>query len=237
MIEVHGLRKSFGRRKVLRDINLVAPAGTVTGVAGPNACGKSTLMKCLLGLVVADAGDIRIAGRPMENTGEFRRFLGYMPQNPQFPRNLSGMELLNMVENLRGEKANSRNDLVDYFSLGEALRQPTSELSGGTKQKLSAVIALMFDAPGILLDEPTAGMDPLMSVQFKRLLRSEAEKGKCILLISHLITEIEQLASRVLFLNEGEAVFSGSMQQLLDTTRSEGLDQALLHIFEKRKKQ
>lgn len=234
MIEVRGLRKSFGRREVLRGIDLHAPAGAVTGVAGPNACGKSTLMKCLLGLVVPDAGEIRIAGRPAGGDGEYRRSLGYMPQNPQFPGNLRGSELLEMVEDLRGEKAGSREELVAYFSLGEALRQATSELSGGTKQKLSAVIALMFGAPVILLDEPTAGMDPLMSVQFKRLLQREAERGKCILLISHLITEMEQLASGVLFLNEGEAVFSGSTQELLGRTGASDLEQALVHIFEKR---
>lgn len=236
MIRVRGLRKSFGARQVLRGIDLEVSAGSISGIAGPNACGKSTLMKCLLGLVVPDSGEIWVGGRPIDAAGEFRRSLGYMPQNPQFPENLKGRELLEMLQDLRRESAASKDNLVSYFELGRALQQPVSELSGGTKQKLAAVMAMMFSAPVILLDEPTAGMDPLISIRFKELLLREAKAGKCILLISHLVSEIEQLASSITFLHEGEAVFSGTHQELLARTGAQSLELALTKAFEEREK-
>ncbi len=236
MIRVHGLRKSFGARQVLRGIDLQVSSGSISGVAGPNACGKSTLMKCLLGLVVPDSGEIWIGGRPVDMAGEYRRFLGYMPQNPQFPENLRGRELLEMLQDLRRERAKSKDELVGYFELDGALQQPVSELSGGTKQKLAAVMALMFSAPVILLDEPTAGMDPLVTIRFKQLLLREAKAGKCILLISHSISEIEQLATSVTFLHEGAAVFSGTNQELLQKSGAGSLEQALTKIFEERER-
>jgi Cu-processing system ATP-binding protein len=124
---------------------------------------------------------------------------------------------------------------VEYFELGPALTQPVGEISGGTKQRLAAVIALMFDAPVILLDEPTAGMDPLVSIRFKQRLQEEAAAGKCVVLVSHLLTELEQLASHITFLHDGGAVFSGEIAELLRATGSANLEQALTRSFEMRR--
>lgn len=235
MIQVRGLQKSFGPRAVLRGLDLSLGSGRIAGIAGPNACGKSTLMKCLLGLVVPDAGQIAIAGHAVDAGGAFRSAIGYMPQNPQFPGNLRGSEILDMLVNLRRAPAPRREELVEYFELGPALMQPVGEISGGTKQRLAAVIALMFDAPVILLDEPTAGMDPLVSIRFKQRLQEEAAAGKCVVLVSHLLTELEQLASHITFLHDGAAVFSGEIAELLRATGAANLEQALTRSFERRR--
>ena len=234
MIRVNGLHKSYGSRAVLKGVELHVPAGKIVGIAGPNACGKSTLLKCLLGLAVPQSGEIRIAGKGIAGNGEFRRSVGYMPQNPQFPPGLKGFELLEMLEHLRGERAARKERLVSHFGLERALGQPTGELSGGTRQKLSAVAAFMFDAPVVLLDEPTAGMDPLVSVRFKELLAEQVSAGKAILLVSHLISEIEQLASSIIFLEDGQTAFSGEIRDLLSRTGAERLDLALTRLFEGR---
>lgn len=231
MIEVRGLTKNYGAREVLGGIDLRIGEGRITGLAGPNGCGKTTLIKCLLGLAVPTGGEIRIAGRPVDDGGRFRRLIGYMPQAADFPPNLRLSELLRMLEDLRGEKAPEKDRLIALFGLGEAMDRPFGHLSGGTRQKLAAVAALMFDAPLIVLDEPTAGLDPLSRVTFKDLLLEKAATGKTILFVSHFMSEIEALASRIVFLSEGRVVHDGPVDRLIEETNEPDLERALTRLF------
>lgn len=234
MIAIDRLVKTYGKHEVLRGIDLVVRDGLVTGIAGPNACGKTTLIKTILGLVVPDRGEIRIDGELTGGESGFRRKIGYMPQNPRFPVNLSLHELMTMLEDLRGEKSAVRHELVTYFSLNSCLDKPFGHLSGGTKQKAAAVIALLFDPPVVILDEPTAGLDPLSSVRFKDLVRRKSQEGKTIVLVSHLMSEVEQLATDIVFMSEGEIAFSGTVDSLRSKTGEADVERALARIFEDR---
>jgi len=237
MIEIRSLVKFYGPRKVLNNLNLNIPKGSITGIVGPNACGKTSLIKCILGLAVPTTGEIWIDGKKVDGLGEFRRKIGYMPQTPTFPGNLCLRELLDMLEDLRGQTAPSRSDLINYFALEKIQNQPLEQLSGGTRQKVAAVIAFMFDAPIIILDEPTVGLDPLTAVHFKDLVLRRAQQGTTVIFVSHILTEIEKMANEMVFINDGEVVFSGSIPALLQQTGASELDRALITLFESHKEQ
>jgi Cu-processing system ATP-binding protein len=233
MIHIKSLSKTYGSQKVLRDLNLDIPRGGVTGILGPNACGKTTLVKCLLGQVFPDAGEIWLDGERSDGGAFFRQKIGYMPQTPVFPDHLTLLELLNMLEKLRGAPASARDFLIGYFQLQSFLNRPLEKLSGGTKQKVAAVIAFMFEPPIVLLDEPTVGLDPLAAVAFKEFVLQKANQGATILFVSHIISEIEKLASSMAFLNEGQVLFSGTPEDLLLKTGAEQIEKALVHLFTK----
>ena len=237
MIEVRSLVKFYGARKVLNNLSLNITKGSITGIVGPNACGKTSLIKCILGLAVPTTGEIWIDGKKVDGLGEFRRKIGYMPQTPTFPGNLCLRELLDMLEDLRGQSASSRAELINYFALEKVQNQSLDQLSGGTRQKVAAVIAFMFNAPIIILDEPTVGLDPLTAVHFKDLVLSRAQQGTTFIFVSHILPEIEKMAKEMIFMNDGEIVFSGSIQALLQQTGTPQLDRALITLFENHKEQ
>jgi Cu-processing system ATP-binding protein len=236
MIRVDSLQKSFGKRLVLADLSFEIKPGRVTGILGPNACGKTTLIKSLLGLTVPQSGRAWAESLPIlgtansEDASRFREKTGYMPQYPDFPANLSVRELLRMIEDLRQAKAPRMREHIAYFRLEEAMTQPFGQLSGGTKQKVAATLAFMFDAPLIVLDEPTAGLDPVASVRFKDLVKSEASRGKTILLVSHVLPEVEQLVDDILFLIDGRIAFSGSIDELRARTEEPTLERAITRL-------
>jgi Cu-processing system ATP-binding protein len=232
MIRLEGIEKSYGRRKVLKGVDLELPAGVVSGVLGPNACGKTTLIKCILGLAVPEHGQIFVDGLRVGVDAAYRERIGYMPQYPDFPENLRVGELIRMLEDLRGRPAPLKNELIPYFGLAPVLRQPFGQLSGGTRQKVSALTAFMFDAPVLILDEPTAGLDPLSVVKFKERLGAEAARGKTILLVSHIMTELEQLASHLAFIVDGQVQFSGPLSGLKSRTGEPSLERAITRLAE-----
>ncbi|HET9513174.1 MAG TPA: ABC transporter ATP-binding protein [Gemmatimonadales bacterium] len=232
-VELRGIRKRFGRLQVLDGIDAEIPAGKVTAVVGPNASGKSTLIKCILGLVRPDAGESSVLGRRADGSPEYRRSIGYMPQGAPLPENLTGREVLALVQSIRPGEATDE-DLLHRFALGAQLDKPVRTLSGGTRQKLNAVVALLFRPRLLILDEPTAGLDPLACSILKEKVLEAAAGGATVLLTSHLMAEIEELADRVVFMVEGRIHFEGTMSALHRLTGEQRLERAVARLMRAR---
>lgn len=231
MIQVVDLEKNFRQVRALRGVSLDVPSGQITGLLGPNACGKTTLIKSILGLVVPDGGKILIDGRPVLGEWTYRQKLGYMPQNPDFPVNLTISELLDMLEDIRDSRAIRRRELVELFELESFLQRPFGVLSGGTKQKVAAVSAFMFDPEILILDEPTVGLDPAAMFRIKGLMVEAAKAGKVVLLVSHIMSEVEQLVTQLVFLLDGSVLFSGSLEAIRERAGVSNLEEAVVKII------
>lgn len=231
MIELRGVRKRFGSANVLDGIDLTIRPGRVTAVVGPNGVGKTTLIKCVLGLTRADAGTITVNGGPVSEDGRYRSAIGYMPQIARFPENLSALDLFDTMRDLRNAVVRDE-ELIDSLGLREQLRKPLRVLSGGTRQKVNLALAFLF-SPGILvLDEPTAGLDPVSSGVVKEKILRERGKGRTFVLTSHVMTELEELADDIAFLVDGRIRFSGAVKLLKRITRQLSLERAIAQIME-----
>lgn len=231
MIQIRNIRKSFGKCDVLRGISLDFSPGHVTGVLGPNACGKTTLMKTILGLVVPDKGEILVAGTPVRHDPEYRARIGYMAQLPALPDNLRVTEIFRLLEDLRKLEAPRKDELTQRLELQPTLQRLFGELSGGMKQRVAAAIALMFDPTALILDEPTASLDPMAAVLLRKIIREEGESGKTVIVISHSAAEIEELSSEIVFMLDGTVSYSGPLDQLKSTSASHRLDEAIVKMF------
>ncbi len=234
VIEGAGLAKRYGRVPVLRGIDLAVKAGRVTAILGPNGAGKSTLIRLLLGLARPDAGSVTVAGVAVGSDPAYRAGIGYMPQHPQFPENLTGREVVRLLRDLRGHGAPEDAELFESFGLGAELDQPVRTLSGGTKQKLNAAVAFMFRPRILILDEPTAGLDPVASRVLKTRILAARRAGVTVLLVSHVLSELEELADDVVFLLDGVVEFQGSVRRLNELTGESRLEQAVARLMQRK---
>ena len=231
MIRVHDVVKSFGALPVLRGVNLVLAPGRVTAIVGPNAAGKSTLIRCILGLVRQTSGTLTLADGRDARLPASRASLGYMPQQPSFPDNLTGHEVLAMLDALRPNVVPD-STLLERFQIAEQLHKPVRTLSGGTRQKLSAVIAFRYRPSLLILDEPTAGLDPLAASVFKSAIVAARDAGATILLTTHVVAELAALADDIAFLMDGVIPFAGPVAELLRETEAASLDEALVTLMQ-----
>lgn len=209
-----GLVKSFGRTKALNGLNLSVAPGEVHGFLGPNGAGKTTTLRLLLGLLRADAGEMRVlGGDPWADAVDLHRRLAYVPGDVALWPTLSGGEVIDLLGRLRGGLDPKRRDsLLERFEL-----DPTKKgraYSKGNRQKVALVAALASDVELLLLDEPTLGLDPLMEAQFRDYINEVRGNGRTVLLSSHTLSEVEALCDRVTIIREGVVVESGTMAQL-----------------------
>ncbi|MEU6806142.1 ABC transporter ATP-binding protein [Streptomyces neyagawaensis] len=219
-IEVSGLHKSFGRTHALAGLDLTVASGEVHGFLGPNGAGKSTAIRVLLGLLRADAGVTRILGRdPWKDAVEVHRRIAYVPGDVTLWRNLSGGEVIDLYGRLRGGlDAGRRADLIERFELDPTKKGRT--YSKGNRQKVALVAAFASDVDLLILDEPTSGLDPLMEEVFQTCVREERDRGRTVLLSSHILSEVEELCDRVSIIRKGVTVESGSLADLRHLTRT-----------------
>ncbi len=234
MIEISGLEKRFGRLQVLRGIDLRVARGRVTAVVGPNGSGKTTLIKTVLGLVRPDRGTIALDGTPVGATADYRARIGYMPQAARFPENLTPREVVAMVRDLRGDPAGADDELIDAFALTPEMDKPVRTLSGGNRQKVSAVLAFLFRPSLLILDEPTAGLDPVASSTLKDKIARERDAGRTVILTSHIMSEIEELSDDVVFLLDGRIRFEGAVAEIRRRTGQPRIERAIAEMMQGR---
>jgi Cu-processing system ATP-binding protein len=229
MIAINALKKRFGKNQVLENLNLEITGGGIFAILGPNGSGKTTLIKSVLGMVLPNSGEIRIDDEKIERQAAYRKDIQYMPQIANFPGNLSVRELLHMIMDLRGGGSNEL-PLIQSFGLEPFLRKKLSTLSGGTKQKVNIVLAFMFDAPLVILDEPTTGLDPSALIKLKELINEEKARGKAILITSHIMQFVEEMADEVVYLLEGRIYFKGTVKELNRRTGQTDFEHAIAAI-------
>jgi Cu-processing system ATP-binding protein len=231
MIQVEGLTKSYGKAGVLRGVDLRMQPGRVTAVLGPNGAGKTTLIKTILGLARPDGGRILVDGVALSGAVDYRARIGYMPQIARFPENLTGVELLAMLKDLRGGASAPDEELIERFRLDDQLRKRLHTLSGGTRQKVNAVMAFLFRPDLLVLDEPTAGLDPVSSGILKDKVLAERRGGRTFVLTSHIMSELDELADDVVFLLDGRVHFAGAVEELKRSARQSNLERAIAQLM------
>jgi len=230
MITIAGITKHFGPLEALRDVSLTLRPGAVTALVGPNGSGKTTLIKIVLGLSRTDRGELRVNGILADAAGEYRRNIGYMPQAAHFPENLRVRDVLDLISALR--KGDERDDeLILAFGLKSEMDRKVGTLSGGTRQKVSAAIAFLFSPGVLILDEPTAGLDPVASGILKDKIRRVRAEGRTVLVTSHIMAELEELSDDVAFLCDGRLHFAGPVAQLLAQTHKHHLEPAVASLM------
>jgi len=234
MIAIENLHKKFGKVEVLKGLSLTinqdASGGGIFAILGPNGSGKTTLIKSILGMVIPNKGSISINNESILKKHVYRNDIDYLPQIANFPGNLTVQELINMIRNLR-IKSTKDAELINLFGLQSFLKQKLANLSGGTRQKVNLVLAFMFDSELIILDEPTTGLDPVSLIHLKEIIQQEKQQGKTILITSHIMSFVEEVADEIVFLLDGKIYFKGSVIQLKNQTKQENLEQAIATIL------
>jgi len=232
MIIASNVSKQFGKLKALDDVSVTCNKGECIALIGPNGCGKTTLIKSILGMVVSDSGFITFNGKNIKHNWQYREQIGYMPQIGRYPENMTIGQVLDMMKDIRGKKvAMLDEDLVIRFGLAEIMSKRMRTLSGGTRQKVSAALAFLFNPDVLILDEPTAGLDPVSSEILKEKIIAEKNKGKLVLITSHILSELDDLISQVIYMQEGKLCFHKSIGSLQQETGEEKLSKAIANIM------
>lgn len=238
MIRIENLKKKFKKLHALDDINALFNQGQVISLIGPNGSGKTTLIKCILGMVRADSGSIYVNGKQINGDPSYRSQIGYMPQIGRYPDNMKVGQLFRMLKNIRKiPETELDTDLLVRFNLVSIFDKPMRTLSGGTRQKVSAALAFYFNPTILILDEPTAGLDPLSSELLKEKIMQEKQKNKLILITSHILSDLDELTTDVMYLQEGKMIFYKELSALKKETNEEKLGKAIASIMKGGKKE
>ena len=219
-IRARGLVKTFGSTRALDGLDLEVEPGEVHGYLGPNGAGKSTTMRVLLGLLRTDGGSVTVLGSdPWKDAVDVHRRLAYVPGDVELWPNMTGGEAIDLFARLRGRLDRTRRDaLCERFDLDPTKKART--YSKGNRQKVALISALVSDVDLLLLDEPTAGLDPLMEVVFQHAIAEVKQQGRTVLLSSHILAQVEALADRISIVRQGTVVETGSLSELRHMTRT-----------------
>lgn len=231
MIEIKNIYKKFGKLEVLNDINLYFKKGECIALIGPNGCGKTTLIKSILGMVIPSKGDILFNEKSILKEFKYREKIGYMPQIGRYPDYMTVGQIIEMIKKIRNSDQVLDEDLVHAFQLEKIVDKQMRTLSGGTTQKVSATLAFLFNPEVLILDEPTAGLDPLASEILKEKIIKEKEKGKLILITSHLLSELDDLITQIIYMQDGTVHFHQTIADLLESTNEQKISKAIAKIL------
>jgi Cu-processing system ATP-binding protein len=232
MISTEGIIKKFRKLQVLDNVSATFSRGQVVSLIGPNGSGKTTFIKCILGMVKPDAGKIIVNGIPITEDFKYRENIGYMPQIGRYPDNMKTGQLFEMLRDIRGNKGIKLDqDLELQFNLKAIQDKSMRTLSGGTRQKVSAALAFLFNPDILILDEPTAGLDPLSSEMLKEKIIIERKKNKLILITSHILSDLDELTTHVMYIQEGRLQFIKNIEQLREETGEQKLGKAIASVM------
>ena len=231
MTEIKNVSKKFGKLEVLKNVSVSCKSGQCIALIGPNGCGKTTLIKSILGMVLPDEGSMEFNQKSIFGDYSYREKIGYMPQIGRYPDTMTIGEIIEMVKKIRNSKNNLDEDLFRDFEIEKMLNKQMRTLSGGTTQKISAVLAFLFNPDVLILDEPTAGLDPLASELLKEKIIKEKEKGKLIIITSHLLSELDDLISEIIFMQDGKIFFHKKVNELREETQEDKISKAIAKIL------
>ncbi len=231
MIIASNVTKTFGKLKALDNISVNCNRGQTIALIGPNGSGKTTLIKSILGMVVPDSGFITFDKHNILHNWMYRERIGYMPQIGRYPDNMSIAQVFTMMRDIRNNPNATDEELIHEFGLNDMMQKKMRTLSGGTRQKVSAALAFLFNPDVLILDEPTAGLDPVASEVLKQKIIREKQKGKLILITSHILSELDDVVSEIIYMQEGKLQFHKSLQQLQEDTGETKLAKAFAQIM------
>lgn len=227
MLSVQAINKDFGKLKVLNQVSLELKPGKSYALVGPNGSGKTTLIKCILGMVIPTSGDIQVDNVSILNNWQYREKIGYMPQIGRYPENMTIGQVIDMMRNIRKNVTTFDEQLIEEFKLFRLYDKRMHTLSGGTRQKVSAALAFLFNPPVLILDEPTAGLDPVSVELLKAKIQTERRNGKLIIISSHILSDLDELTSQLIYLFEGQVHFNNSIASLKEETQEQKLNKAI----------
>ncbi|MEO6902430.1 MAG: ABC transporter ATP-binding protein [Bacteroidia bacterium] len=236
MINVNNISKQFGKLKALDGLSIEFTMGECIALIGPNGCGKTTLIKSILGMVVPDEGTILFNKKDIYKDWKYRSQIGYMPQIGRYPDNMTIGQVIHMMIDIR--KADTTildNELIENFELNSMMNKRMRTLSGGTRQKVSASLAFLFNANVLILDEPTAGLDPVSSEILKDKIIKEKSKGKLIIITSHVLSELDDIVNQIVYMQEGKLKFQKEISLLRAETGEDKLSKAIAKTMLKNK--
>src|SRR5699024_6990432 len=220
IVKVQGLQKRFGKFKALRNVTFTIRSGEVVGFIGPNGAGKSTTIRALLGTIKRNAGVAEIFGKDVwKDSLAIHKRISYVPGDVSLWGNLTGGEIIDLFIKLHGSgNKKKRDELMKRFELDP--KKKAKGYSKGNRQKVGLIAALSVESDLYIFDEPTSGLDPVMEAIFQEEVEKIKASGKSILLSSHILSEVERLADKVVIIRQGEIVESGTLDELRHLTRS-----------------
>ena len=231
MIVAKNITKKFGKVYALNDVSVTCTKGECIALIGPNASGKTTFIKCILGMVVPEKGAINFDNNSIAHNWLYRNRIGYMPQIGKYPENMTIAQVFNLMKDIRKPNENADEDLIKSFQLDKIMQKRMRTLSGGTTQKVSASLAFLFNPDVLILDEPTAGLDPVSSEILKEKIIKEKNKEKLIIITSHVLSELDDLVTEVIYMQEGKLSFQKSLSILKYETGEEKLAKAIAKVL------
>lgn len=231
MISVRNVIKKFGKLQALNDVTADFQPGKSYALIGPNGSGKTTLIKSILGMVIPTSGKIVVDNEPVENHWRYREKIGYMPQIGRYPDNMLIGQLFDMMRNIRKNPPLPDEELLEAFRLIDIFDKRMHTLSGGTRQKVSAALAFLFTPPILFLDEPTAGLDPVSVEILKDKIQKTKAEGRLLIITSHIMSDLDDLATDVVYLQEGSIRYNNSIEELKDITGETKLGKAMAKMI------
>ena len=227
MISIKKINKNFGKLHALTNVDLELCMGRAFALVGPNGSGKTTLIKSILGLVIPTSGEILFKDKSIAKDWKYRENIGYMPQIGRYPENMTIGQLVDMMKNIRNGTTEVDDSMIEQFKLYKIFDKRMHTLSGGTRQKVSAALAFLFNPDVLILDEPTAGLDPIAVEMLKEKVLDEKARGKLLIISSHILSDLDELTTELVYIYEGKVHYNNSITTLKHETQEKKLGKAI----------